>query len=329
MRIAINGFGRIGRMVFRAAQGRNDVEIVAINDLTSVENLAYLLKYDTVHGVLASSVHADGEYLVVDGKRIRVYAEKDPEQLPWAHERIDVVVESTGRFRTKELAEKHITAGAKKVLVSAPVKGGVKTIVKGVNEHDITTDDVVVSNASCTTNCFAPMVKVLHDNFGVEGGFMVTVHAVTADQRGNDAPHSDMRRGRGAFQNIVPTSSGAASAVCKVIPELNGKLSASALRVPVPDGSFTYFVGRLGKEVTAEEINHLFKNVAHHHLHGVLMYSEDQLVSSDILGNPHSCIFDASLTEVGGGLVKICGWYDNEVGYSHRMIDLLLLMHDK
>ena len=328
VKVAINGFGRIGRMVFRAGIIDSAVEFVAINDLTDTKTLAHLLKYDSVHGKFEGTVTHKEKSLVVNGKEIPVFAEKDPANLPWKDLNVDVVVESTGIFLSKELAGKHLKAGAKKVLLSAPAKeDDVKTIVKGVNEHtyDNKTDHII-SNASCTTNCLAPMVKVLHDNFGVEKGFMTTVHAYTADQRLVDAPHKDLRRARTAASNIVPTTTGAAIAVAQVIPELKGKLDGIAIRVPVPDGSITDFVCILKKPATKEQINELFKNVAIYHLKGVLEYTEDPIVGIDIVHNPHSVIFDAALTNVNGSMVKIVGLYDNEWGYSCRMIDVLKMM---
>lgn len=329
VRIAINGFGRIGRMVFRAGHDDPELEFVAINDLTDTKTLAHLLKYDSVHGRFKCSVEAKDDALVIDGKEIKVFAEKDPSALPWGDLGVDVVVESTGIFRTKEKAELHIQAGAKKVLISAPAKGDspVKTIVKGVNDQDLSSEDTVVSCASCTTNCLAPVVKVLDDNFGVEEGFMTTVHAFTADQRIVDAPHSDLRRARTAAVSIVPTTTGAAKAVSKVIPHLKGKLDGMAMRVPTPDGSITDFVCKLGKPASIEDINSLFKNVAANELKGVLEYTEDPIVSIDIIGNRHSSIFDAGCTKVmPSGLVKVVSWYDNEFGYSCRMLDLVKMM---
>ncbi|MFO8016088.1 MAG: type I glyceraldehyde-3-phosphate dehydrogenase [Candidatus Woesearchaeota archaeon] len=329
VKVAINGFGRIGRMVFKAGLEDPDIEFLAVNDLTDTETLAHLLKYDSVHGRFNGTVKAKKGSLVVNGKEIKVFAEKDPAQLPWGKTGVDVVVESTGLFRTKALVQKHIDAGAKKVLLSAPAKGDepIKTIVEGVNEHDIKPEDTMISNASCTTNCLAPMAKVLNDNFGIEHGFLTTVHSYTGDQKLVDAPHKDMRRGRSAAENIVPTTTGAAKAVGVVIPELEGKMNGISVRVPTPDGSFTDFVCMLKKETTKEEINKLFKDVSQHHLKGILEYTEDPIVSRDIISNPHSCIFDSQMTDViEGKLVKICGWYDNEWGYSKRMIDIVKMM---
>lgn len=328
VRVAINGFGRIGRQVLQAGINDPDIEWVAINDLTDTKTLAYLLKYDSVHGISKYSVESADGGIIVAGKLIKVFAEKDPEKLPWKDLGIDVVVESTGLFTNKEGASKHIKAGAKKVLISAPAKGVDITIVKGVNEHLYNKDKHhIISNASCTTNCLAPIVKVLNDNFGVVHGFMTTVHAYTADQRLVDAPHKDLRRARSAAVSTVPTTTGAAKTVGEVIPELKGKLDGLALRVPVPDGSITDFVCELKKEVTIEEINTLFKNVSQHHLKGIIQYSEDPLVSADIIHNNHSAIFDSALTMVmDGKFVKVIAWYDNEWGYSNRMVDMVKIL---
>lgn len=315
-------------MVLRAGWESDDIEFVAVNDITDPKELAYLLRYDSVHKPFNGKVEATDNGLLIDGKHIKVYAEKDPAKLPWKELHIDVVVESTGFFLTRELAGKHLQAGARKVLLSAPGKDAdIPTFVKGVNEHSYTPDMDIISNASCTTNCLAPMVKVLHDNFGIEHGFMTTIHADTADQRLVDAPHKDPRRGRSASVNIIPTSTGAAKAVGKVIPELDGKLDGLAVRVPVLDGSLTDFVCKVHKDVSPEEINKLFLNVSQHHMKGILEYTEDPIVSHDIIENPHSCIFDATLTKVmENRLVKIFGWYDNEWGYSSRMIDLIRVL---
>ncbi|MFC1723709.1 type I glyceraldehyde-3-phosphate dehydrogenase [Nanoarchaeota archaeon] len=329
--IAINGFGRIGRMVFRAAIKHPELNIVGLNDLTDTKNLAYLLKYDSVHKGFEGEVNFTDSALVVNKKEIPVYSEKDPENIPWKD--VDVVVESTGFFTKRSLAEKHLKAGAKKVLVSAPCKKEegqepVKTVVMGVNEHDLNDEDKIVSNASCTTNCLAPMAKVLEDNFGIVDGFMTTVHAYTGNQRIVDAPHNkDPRRGRSCAVSIIPTSTGAAKAISMVIPSLAGKLDGMAMRVPVPDGSITDLSVNLKKDATIEEINKLFKDVSKHHMKDILQYTEDPIVGADIISNPHSCIFDSALTKVmGKKLVKIVGWYDNEWGYSNRMVDLLLYM---
>lgn len=328
VRVAINGFGRIGRMVMRASLAHPEIEVVACNDLTDIKTLAHLFKFDSVHGKFQGEVQAQENGLLINGKFVHIYAQRNPENLPWGELNIDVVVESTGFFRTAETASKHITAGAKKVVISAPGSGeGIKTIVLGVNEHDYDKDKHhILSNASCTTNCLAPLVKVLDDNFGVKRGYMTTVHAYTGDQRLLDAPHKDLRRARSAAVNTVPTSTGAAKAVGEVMPHLIGKLDGIALRVPVPDGSITDFVCELNRETTKEEINTLMKNVSLHHLKNIIEYSEDPLVSTDIVGNPHSSIFDSSLTFVNGNFVKLVSWYDNEWGYSNRVCELIKIL---
>ena len=322
-KIAINGFGRIGRMCFRSLIQNPNVEIVAINDLTDVPTLAHLLKYDSVHGKLNGTVASKDDSLVVNGKAVKVFAQKDPSNLPWKDLGIDVVIESTGIFTDKEGAQKHITAGAKKVIISAPATGGVKTIVLGVNDGDITSEDHILSNASCTTNCLAPMAKVLHDKFGIEKGYITTVHAYTADQRLQDAPHKDLRRARAAALSMVPTSTGAAKAVGEVLPELKGKLDGVAVRVPTPDGSLTDLVAILKREVTKDEVNQAIREASENSMKGIIEYCTDPIVSIDIVGNLHSCIFDAALTSVNGTLVKVMGWYDNEAGYSQRVCDLV------
>lgn len=330
LRVAINGFGRIGRMVFRAGMHRDDIEFVAVNDLTDTKTLATLLKYDSVHGTLPNEIGCDDHSLWIDGKQLPVYSEKDPINLPWGELGVDIVIESTGFFRTRQAASSHVAAGARRVIISAPAKGGdVKTIILGINEGEFNPEtDEVLSNASCTSNSLAPLVKVLHDNFGIEHGLFSTVHAYTGDQRIVDGPHSDLRRARAAAQNIVPTSSGAAVAVTKALPELEGKITGMAFRVPVPDGSVTEFVCHVKKRTDVEHVNWLFSEVAKHHLNGIIRYTEDPLVSSDIIGDPHSCIFDASLTEVvDGHMVRVVAWYDNEWGYSNRLIDLITRIH--
>lgn len=323
-KIAINGFGRIGRLTFRALLNMNDVEVVVINDLTDNATLAHLLKYDTIHGKFAGTVTADDDNIHVNGTAIAALAEPDPAKLPWSDMGVDIVLECTGRFVTKEKASHHITAGAKKVIISAPAKGGdVPTVVLGVNEELIQPDITVYSNASCTTNCLAPMVKIVDDMLGIESGFMTTIHAYTADQNIQDGPHRDLRRARAAASNIVPTSTGAAAAVGLVLPHLQGKLNGNAMRVPVPDGSITDFTVLVKKSATVEEINAAFKAASENAMKGILEYNEDPIVSSDILGNPHSCIFDSELTMTDGGkLVKVVGWYDNEAGYSARLAEL-------
>ena len=322
-KVAINGFGRIGRLSFRQLLTKDGVEICAINDLTSVETLAHLLKYDSIHGRFPGEVRVEGGHLVVNGKTIHVSAERDPAALPWGDLGCDVVVESTGVFRDPEGAGRHLTAGARKVVISAPAKGGVKTVVLGVNDDVLTAEDTILSNASCTTNCLAPMAKVLNDNFGLEQGYITTIHAYTSDQRIQDAPHSDLRRARAAAMSMIPTTTGAAVAVGLVLPELKGKLDGVAVRVPTPTGSVTDLVATLSREVTAEEVNAAMKAAADGPMKGILEYTEDPIVSADIVGNPHSNIFDAGMTSAQGKLVKVFGWYDNEMGYSARVADLV------
>ncbi len=321
-RIAINGFGRIGRLTFRNLIQMEGIEVVAINDLTDNATLAHLLKYDSVHGKFPGTVSADEHFLYVNNKKIHAIAQRDPKALPWKDMGIDIVIESTGRFTDRETAGLHLSAGAKKVIISAPAKGDIPTIVLGVNDEVIHADHNIYSNASCTTNCLAPMVKVLDDAFGVESGFMTTIHAYTADQRIQDSPHEDLRRARAAAISIVPTSTGAAKAVGLVLPHLKGKLNGNAMRVPVPDGSVTDFTATLKKAATVEEINAAFKAASETYLKGILEYCEEPIVSSDILGNPHSCIYDVDLTMVQGNTAKIVGWYDNEAGYSARLAQL-------
>ena len=325
VKVGINGFGRIGRLVFRRGLELGNVEFVGINDLTDAKTLAHLLKYDSVHGRFNGEVSSDRDEIIVNGNRIKITAERDPANLNWGQLGADVVIEATGVFRTQEACEKHVTAGAKKVILTVPAKGDIDaTVVLGVNDEVITGDEKVLSNASCTTNCLAPIAKVLNDNFGIEKGFMTTVHSYTNDQMVLDLPHSDLRRARAAAVSIIPTTTGAAKAVGKVIPELSGKLDGFALRVPTPDGSITDLVVELKKETTAEEVNTAMKEAAEGAMKGILEYTEDPIVSADIVGNPHSSIFDALSTMVNGNMVKIVSWYDNEWGYSCRVVDLLL-----
>lgn len=325
-KVGINGFGRIGRLVARSilAYHNDEIEIVGINDLTDAKTLAHLFKHDSVHGTYPGEVNATEDSITIDGHKIGISAERDPANLKWDERGAEIVVESTGFFRTKADASKHLEAGAEKVIISAPARGGdVKTIVLGVNEDEIDDETKVFSNASCTTNCLAPMVKVLNDSFGVEKGFITTIHAYTSSQQIVDGPHKDLRRARTAAHNIVPTTTGAAKAVGLVLPELDGKLDGSAVRVPVPDGSLTDLTATLEQEVTAEQIHEAFKAAAEGPMKGVLEYSEEELVSTDILGNPHSCIYDSGFTKAEGNLVKLLGWYDNEAGYSARTADLI------
>ena len=324
--IAINGFGRIGRSILRIiVENNSDINVVAINDLGNYENLAYLLKHDSVMGILDNDVRVEGDKLLVDGRSIQLTSIKDPAELPWKELNVDVVVESTGIFRDSESLNKHLSAGAKKVLLTVPPKDDIDaTIVLGVNDEDLKPDDKIVSNASCTTNCLAPIAKVLDDNFGIKSGLMTTVHAYTNDQALAETTHSDFRRGRSATQNIIPTSTGAAKAVGMVLPKLNGKLDGMAMRVPVPDGSVVDLVVELEKNVTIDEINKAVKNAADNELNGILEYSDIPLVSTDILNNPHSSIYDASSTQLlEGNHVKVVCWYDNEWGYSNRVVDLI------
>jgi glyceraldehyde 3-phosphate dehydrogenase len=323
IKVAINGFGRIGRISFRALLEKSNVQVVAINDLTSTATLAHLLKYDSVHGRFNGTVSYDSENLIVNGTAIPVSAEKDPKNLPWAKYGVDVVLESTGRFVDEAGAGGHLTAGAKKVIISAPAKGDITTVVLGVNDHILTGKETILSNASCTTNCLAPMAKVLDEAFGIEKGYITTIHAYTQDQLLQDGPHSDLRRARAAALSIVPTSTGAAKAVGLVLPHLKGKLDGVAMRVPTPDGSLTDLAVVLKKEATVAEINAAMKLASETTMKGILQYTEDEIVSIDIVGNPHSCIFDSKLTAVNGTLVKVVGWYDNEYGYSSRVADLI------
>ncbi|EKN71437.1 glyceraldehyde-3-phosphate dehydrogenase [Neobacillus bataviensis LMG 21833] len=325
VKVGINGFGRIGRNVFRAALNNSNVEIVAINDLTDANMLAHLLKYDTVHGTLAENVTVDGEYLVVGGHKVKVIAERDPAQLGWGDLGVEVVVESTGRFTKREDAAKHLEAGAKKVIISAPANNEDITIVMGVNEDKYDANNHhVISNASCTTNCLAPFAKVLNDSFGIKRGMMTTVHSYTNDQQILDLPHKDYRRARAAAENIIPTSTGAAKAVALVLPELKGKLNGMAMRVPTPNVSVVDLVAELEKDVTAEEINAALKSAAEGPLKGILAYSELPLVSTDYNGATVSSTIDALSTMVlEGNMVKVLSWYDNEVGYSNRVVDLV------
>ncbi len=329
VKVGINGFGRIGRNFLRALlYDTNALEVVAVNDLTDAKTLAFLMKYDSVHGKFKGTVEAKGNSIYLNGKEIKVLAEKDPSALPWGRMGVDIVVESTGFFTEGDAARKHLQAGARKVLISAPAKGHDLTIVKGVNEHLYDkAKHHIISNASCTTNCLAPMVKVLNDNFKVRRGFMNTTHAYTNDQKIHDFPHKDLRRARAAALSQIPTTTGAAQAVAEVIPALKGKLDGLSIRVPVPDGSIVDFTCELEKGTTKEEINRLFQSVANFHLKGIIEYTDEPLVSADIVGNPHSCIFDSQLTAVlTENFVKVIGWYDNEWGYSNRLVDVCKML---
>ena len=323
MKVAINGFGRIGRHAFKFLIEKPGVEVVAINDLTDNATLAHLLKYDSVHGKFNGTVSHDDQHLIINGKKIKALAERDPKNLPWGEMGVDVVLESTGFFTDAAKANAHIEAGAKKVVISAPATGDCKTVVLGVNDNILDGTETIMSNASCTTNCLAPMVKVLDEAFGIESGFMTTIHAYTSDQNLQDSPHKDLLRARAAAYSIVPTSTGAAKAVGLVLPHLKGKLNGNAMRVPIPDGSVTDFTVNLKTSATVEEINAVMKTASETSLKGILEYNTDPIVSIDIIGNRHSCIFDSDLTQVIGNTAKVVGWYDNETGYSARVADLI------
>lgn len=325
IRVGINGFGRIGRSVFRICAERGDSEVVLINDLFDNEQLAYLLKYDTVMGPYEGEVTADADFLYVEGRKIAMTAEKDPAAIPWGAHQVDVVVESTGVFLTREALAKHLEGGARRVILTVPPKDEVDAIVVlGVNDEALTPAVRIVSNASCTTNCLAPIAKILHESFGIEEGLLTTVHAYTNDQRLADVPHKDLRRSRAAAENIIPTTTGAAKAVGKVLPALKGKLDGLAIRVPVPDGSIVDFVCRLTKPATRDEINAAVRAAAEGSMRNIVEYSEAPLVSSDIIGNPHSSVFDALSTDArGDGYARVVAWYDNEWGYSNRVVDLI------
>ena len=328
IRVGINGFGRIGRNFFRAAMAQGaDIEVVGANDLTDNKTLAHLLKYDSILGRLGEEVTFDDDHIVVGGRKIRALAERDPAALPWKDLGADVVIESTGLFTDAGKARAHLDGGAKKVIISAPAKNEDVTLVMGVNDSDYDADQHhIISNASCTTNCLAPMAKVLHDTFEIQRGLMTTIHAYTQDQNLQDGPHKDLRRARAAALNIVPTSTGAAKAISLVIPELKGKLDGYALRVPIPTGSATDLTVNLSRETSVEEVNAALQAAADGPLKGILTYTEDDIVSSDIVTDPASCIFDAGLTKVIGDQVKVVGWYDNEWGYSNRLVDLVALV---
>jgi glyceraldehyde 3-phosphate dehydrogenase len=325
--VAINGFGRIGRLVFRRMKQQGGFNVVAVNDLTDAKTLAYLLKYDSVHGAYEGTIKVDGDYMTVGTDKFKVTAEKDPSKLDWKALGADIIIEGTGVFTSREKLQMHIAAGAKKVLLTAPPKDEIDaTVVLGVNDKVLTGKEQFVSNASCTTNCLAPMAKVLNDTFGIESGFMTTIHSYTNDQQLLDLPHKDLRRARAAALSIIPTTTGAARTVGKVIPELKGKLDGFSLRVPTPDASITDFVCTLKKAATKEEVNAALKAAAEGPMKGIMQYSEDELVSADIIGNSHSCIVDSKLTMAYGNTVKVFGWYDNEWGFSCRVVDLLKMI---
>lgn len=325
MKVAINGFGRIGRITLRALLDRQGIEVVAINDLSDTKTLAHLFKYDSVHGAFSGTVESKDQHLIVSGKTIAVFAEKDPSNLPWHDLGIDLVIESTGKFTTFEKASLHLKSGAKQVLISAPSPDkDVPTVVLGVNDHLVDLLSPVLSNASCTTNNVAPMVKVLDDNWGIIDGYITTVHSMTGDQNLHDSPHKDLRRARAASASIIPTTTGAAKAITTIFPHLDGKLGGAGIRVPVLNGSLTDFTCTLKKRPTTESINQAFKLASENYLQGILEYTTDPIVSVDVIDNPHSCVFDSQLTSVVGELVKVVGWYDNESGYSNRLADLVV-----
>ena len=324
IKVAINGFGRIGRVTFRAMQDMDNIEVAAINDLTDPGTLAHLLKYDSIHGIFDGTIESEDDGILVNGKKVATFNERTPKDLPWKELGIDVVLESTGLFRDEASASLHLEAGAKKVIVSAPPgSGNIKSVVLGINDELLVGDEKIITNASCTTNCAAPMVKVLDENWGVEHGYITTIHSYTGDQRLHDAPHKDLRRARAAALSIIPTSTGAAKAITKIFPHLTGKLGGCGIRVPVPDGSLTDLTCIITKPATIEEINSAFKTAANGSLKGILEYTADPIVGIDTVGNLHSCIFDSLLTSVLGRVVKIVGWYDNESGYSARLVELI------
>jgi glyceraldehyde 3-phosphate dehydrogenase len=326
IKIAINGFGRIGRVFLRNAINNPLIDIVAINDITDEKTLAHLLKYDSVHRAFPGEITVEGNAMVINGKKIRIVSSKDPAKLPWKELEVDIVIESTGHFLDTESASLHLMAGARKVILSAPAKDDkIKSVVLGVNDDIINSSDILVSNASCTTNCAAPMLKIL-DQFGIADAYITTVHSYTSDQRLHDAPHKDLRRARAAAMSIIPTSTGAAKAITKIFPHLEGKIGGCGMRVPVPNGSLTDITCVLNKIPTVEQINLAFKNAAQGELKGILQYTEDPIVGIDVIGNPHSVLFDAEFTSVVGNLIKVIGWYDNEWGYSNRLVELAIKM---
>jgi glyceraldehyde 3-phosphate dehydrogenase len=327
IKVAINGFGRIGRVFTRAVLETEGIEIVAINDLVDPNTLAHLMQYDSVHGKYQHKVSVVNNEMVINNNSIKVFSERNPEDLPWGDLNVDIVVESTGIFRSVDTASKHINAGANKVIISAPATdAAIKTIVLGINDSDLKSDDVIVSNASCTTNCAAPMVQIVNQLCGISEGFITTTHAYTGDQNIHDAPHKDLRRTRAAAQNIIPTSTGAAKAIGKIFPELNGKLEGIGIRVPVIDGSMTDLICKVDKPISADDLRKAFSTSSNAELKGILAYTEDPIVSVDVIGDPHSCIIDGKLITVMGDLVRVIGWYDNEAGYSNRLVDLIKKM---
>ena len=324
IRVAINGFGRIGRVFFRSVFHHPNIEVIAINDLADVETMAHLLKYDSIHGQFKAAIKYKEGNILVDKKPINYYNSPKPEQLPWKDLGVDIVIESTGLFRTAELAQKHLFAGAKKVIITAPpIDDSISTVVMGINDHTLRGDEKIISNASCTTNCSAPLVKLIDEHFGIDSAYITTVHSYTTDQQLHDSPHKDLRRARAGASSIVPTTTGAAKAITKIFPSLDGKIGGCGIRVPVPDGSLTDITYIVKKKTTIKEVNQLFKDAAENSLKNILSYIEDPIVSVDIIGNKNSCVFDSKLTSVIGKMVKVVGWYDNEAGYSNRIIDLI------
>lgn len=325
IRIAINGFGRVGRTFTRALQQYPNIELIAINDLADTKTLTHLLKYDSIYGKYNGTVTSNNDHIIINGKSIKIFNEKEPKNIPWAALNIDVVIEATGIFLTKELASGHLQAGAKKVILSAPPKSDhVKTVVLGINDEIIDGSEQIISNASCTTNAAAPLVKILHDFYHIESAYITTVHSYTGDQKLHDSPHRDLRRARAGALSIIPTTTGAAKAITKIFPDLDGKIGGCGIRVPVPNGSLIDISVLLKEDTTVEAINNAFKEAAQTSLKGILEYTEEALVSTDIIGNTHSCIFDSQLTSITGHMVKIMGWYDNEMGYSSRLADLIM-----
>lgn len=330
IRVAINGFGRIGRNLFRLLLNHPHIEVIAINDIADIKTMSHLVKYDSIHGVLQESISFDEDNLIVANQKFAFYHEREISNLPWTNLNIDIVIESTGKFKTFEEINKHILAGAKKVILSQPPEDdAIKTVVLGVNEHILDGSETIISNASCTTNNAAPMIKVIQELCDIEQAYITTVHSYTTDQSLHDQPHKDLRRARGAAQSIVPTTTGAAKALTKIFPELDGKMGGCGIRVPVPDGSLTDITFNVKREVTIEEINKAFKKASDTNLKNILAYTEDPIVSVDIIGNRNSCVFDAQLTSVIDKMVKIVGWYDNEIGYSSRIIDLIVFLYKK
>lgn len=325
IRIAINGFGRIGRSLTRVLQQHNNIEIIAINDLANSNTLAHLLKYDSIHGQFNGEISSTEKKITINGKPIPVLNEKDPKKLPWGNLKIDIVIECTGLFLTKKLASQHLIAGAKRIILSAPPKSNdIKTVVLGINDNNIDGREKIISNASCTTNAVAPLIKILHDLYHIESAYITTIHSYTSDQTLHDAPHRDLRRARAAAQSIIPTTTGAAKAITKIFPDLDGNIGGCGIRVPVPNGSLIDISVILKEGATVEAINKAFKEASETYLKGILEYTEDPIVSIDIVGNPHSCIFDSELTSITGHMVKLVGWYDNEMGYSNRLTELIL-----